>query len=114
MPPSIENTELIARLQRINTLLGDHVIGIETGGDLPIQVRIDKAQLADNFRVMSPKRPLEVQRLFLRQVQGIRQLLDVAELAKEDRSYAKRELFYTQVLLTILYLIQKVVGIPID
>jgi|GEM_PF-1573394 len=107
MPIHQENTELLAHLQRINKQLGNGVIGIEVGEELPMQVRVDRQRLAQNFSVRGLENPIAIQKLFERQADGIRQLLEVAELAKEDRSAVQRELFYTQVLLWLVNAILK-------
>lgn len=114
MPVHHENIELLARLQRINRQLGEGIIGIEVGDDQTLQVRVDKDRLAQNFTLGGRENPIAIQKLFERQADGIRQLLEVAELAKEDRTYVQRELFYTQVLLWLVTLILKVARVTVE
>lgn len=114
MPSRQEDPQFIAHLQRINKQLGGDVIGIETGDDRPIEVRINHENLASNFMVIGKERPEAIQKLFKRQADGIRQLLEVVELSKEDRVFAARELFYTQVLLLLIRAVLKITKVVVD
>lgn len=107
---SLEDPVFLGKLQRINSLLGGQVIGIETGGDQgePDEIRLDFAQLERNFTLRDADSVYVIVYKFRRQAEGLRQLLQLEQFAGQDKFRARLELFYTQALLGLASLLSRV------
>ncbi|MBW7955697.1 hypothetical protein H3C66_03095 [Patescibacteria group bacterium] len=105
-----ENPQFWDELRRINKLLGGDVIGIETGGEAPESIRVDFGQLEQNLTLKGGESAHKIHRMFRDQALGLRALLQLVELAGQDRWRVRLELLYTQALLGFISIVVRVVA----